>query len=304
VEGIMNVEKVNQYLEEFRRRLNLTMDEFTKDVISVRTYRRHIYNETEMQYDVYRDLLVRHGIPLEGLICKFVKEELIENQNVSTFLQHVLNKQYKEALVYIDEVNRINFDEHFYKLALKIAMIDLNRFQNKISKIDADKLMRSHILINNMVNQKHITLNQALVLAHYYHIFTDSELVIFKKIIRSIMTNEKKIIGGNQPFNQLMEAYLGIIYQDNKNDLNIVYNVALEIINGMKKRDDFDAIYRIIYYIMHNMDYQKNENLTDLVKTYHLTSYASFYELSEKSFMRDQNAIDSLIMELKGDFDE
>ncbi|MFU8787237.1 MAG: helix-turn-helix domain-containing protein, partial [Candidatus Izemoplasmataceae bacterium] len=153
---------INQFSKEFalffeklRLSRNLTQEQFTKDVVSMRQYRRYIRGECLIPQYVVNKLSIRLGFKPEHIISEFDSERIRESSMVSSFYNAVANqdyvkvKQYMKSITYdrlLDDQNKLlyNHSVNYYKHAVgKIS-------DEEITKITMDALNYKTILKNSV----------------------------------------------------------------------------------------------------------------------------------------------------------
>jgi hypothetical protein len=166
--GFMNTKQVNRFLELERKNRRLTMEEFTKDIISERTYRRYLYEDTEIPYQVFEKLLTRLNINPFGFIYGSQAFLVQENPHELDLVMSLMYEDYEEVDKILKTQNGKPFESFFGEYLIPLFMIRYEVHKRGLSKLDAQKQVLNWIELDNLLLSSNTTLEPIVALSKLY----------------------------------------------------------------------------------------------------------------------------------------
>jgi hypothetical protein len=164
----MNTKQVNRFLEIERKNRRLTMDEFTKDIISERTYRRYIYEESEIPYQVFEKLLKRLNINPFGFLYGSQAYLVQENPHELDLVMSLMYEDYEAVDRLLKEQGDRPFESFFGEYLIPIFMIRYDVYKKRVSSKQAQKQVLNWIDLDNLLLSSNTTLEPIVALSKLY----------------------------------------------------------------------------------------------------------------------------------------
>ena len=189
---IRRIETIYEALEKKRKKLNLTESALTEGICSVRTYRRYIYQDTEMPFymleklvsklntDIYDFLyFIEHGIKMDQWDEVLLLDALIQDQYDKASQMY---KTFKE--------NKKKITVHPFLLPLMLKKLEA--YESGVSYDHVHQLMIQTLKLDILMKRPFLTVDHIKLIEHVLEFANAAEKakmdVILKRILNGSMT--------------------------------------------------------------------------------------------------------------------
>jgi transcriptional regulator with XRE-family HTH domain len=234
---------INQFSKEFalffeklRLSRNLTQEQFTKDIVSMRQYRRYIRGECLIPQYVVNKLSIRLGFKPEHIISEFDSERLSETQRVVSLFNSVVNQDYTKAKLLIKELKKEQFLD---SQSQTLYIHSVNFYNHVIGKLSDKEIVK---ITMDLVDYKDLMKKS---------IFSAIELLIVTSLFLHESYTEKSRLA--EKMNDFLQNVNMFTQGQNDNMMLLV-------------------IYQLAKYYGVNKEYKKVVSLCDKAIEYNLTN--------------------------------
>lgn len=226
-------------LDDLRQSKNLTMEEYTDKIVSLRQYKRYLYGTSEMPYKSFLKLSERLGWDPMNILYELNQKKVSQLQRLNTFYNYVVSYQYEEANRLSEELKKEVFYDAGNLTYLKIGLLLMEYFQSPGNP--ASYASRCAELIQYPEILKHDTLHSI-------------DLLVLSVMLNFVQGNDKDPI-----INKLIQILKAPNYHYLGKDLYIVLFIHVKLAKefGIKKQNDqvIEICQRAINYAKQHYSY-------------------------------------------------
>jgi hypothetical protein len=189
---IRRIETIYEALEKKRKKLNLTESALTEGICSVRTYRRYIYQDTEMPFymleklvsklntDIYDFLyFIEHGIKMDQWDEVLLLDALIQDQYDKASQMYKTFKENKKTIT-------------VHPFLLPLMLKKLEAYELGVSYDHVHQLMIQTLKLDILMKRPFLTVDHIKLIEHVLEFANAAEKakmdVILKRILNGSMT--------------------------------------------------------------------------------------------------------------------
>lgn len=275
-----------QFLDEVRSSRNITREDFTEGIISIRQYQRYISKEASINNGTLFKLCNRLNMDFFEIYQLFSKRENEMYHKVILIYQLLNSEEYVQAESLISEIDINKLYENSTLSLFAFCQISLNRKTKRISEDMAMEKLKKLIDYPNCLQNEVITLTELISLIDLskYLIKKDED----KRVAFFLFDKIK-----NQDFisNTLFSSYLPSIYSALSSLLGFIEEfdksifIAKSGIDYCLKHDYLNSLAHLHYYLALSLMYtnRKEESLIAIRKMFSILSVED-KELKTKKF--------------------
>lgn len=246
--GKMKSKELCIYLERLRSARNISQEEFTNGVVSLRQYRRYLNGESDLPFQVIDRLTSKIGVKTDNLLREFEIAKIEETQIINNLYNLAANFEHN---AFIEQSKKIPLDhiiEKANQLMYKHSIIMDNLYSNKITKMHAAEENSKLINYPKLLNQQIITSVEMLILSSLLDLLDHSQHTKILEKINDYINDSSIVISG-------------------ANEKIFTFTLA-KISKYFGMHDEYDKVIKFC-----NMGIERNFNL----KSYYLMDYFYYY---------------------------
>jgi hypothetical protein len=207
-------------LDELRQSKNLTMEEYTADVVSLRQYKRYLYGTSEMPYKSFLKLCDRLGWDPMNVLYELNQKKVSQLQRINTFYNYVVSYQFEEANVLSELIKKEVMADTSHETYLKIGLLLMEFFKSPTNPTSYA--------------------NRCAELIHYPEILKNDTLHSIELLALCVMMSFLEGIDKNAIIQKLLHIINAPHYRYLGKDLYIVLYIHVKIAKefGIQKQND------------------------------------------------------------------
>ncbi len=297
----MNDNNLIEYIDRLRIEKNISIGDFTKNIVSTRSYTRFLSREADISFEVMNAFLEKLDMPLFELGNYIMNLTIHENVSEYYFYDAILNGNYEYA--YNEVYPNIKDKEWKTLLASKTIPMGIQLVlykMNKITKYQALDKMEEYLELKKLIQSKIVFYNDITAIQVYLEVCNDKSKELIADFLYKVLFNGKiKILTNTVEvtnlllYSNLLKALTSLKNQTKKIQKQIkdVLDSFLEY-HKKAKMDVYDVlIFEIIY------KYIKANNIdNDLVIFHYLTALISSDNFNENTFFETIDKKDTEVL--------
>ncbi|AIO18623.1 hypothetical protein KQ51_00743 [Candidatus Izimaplasma bacterium HR1] len=283
--------ELSKYIESLRKRRNISIDDFTFDIVSVRQYKRYLSGTSEMPYRTFISFSKKLGFNPTKIQGDLEESKVTENEKIENFYNSVIRHEYEKAEEYMKEV-----DEDFFLLPelevyFRATVVLLHYLRDDKPKKDC-RIEIYRIIDFPRILEKDLFHQSELLVLALLLMFIDGEdkIKLMDKLSKQLL-KDKITIGTEFYARQYVTLRLAREYGVSKQDDKVIELClnAIDLSKRPKIHFNFDFFY---YYLA--LSYRNLKDSTNKKNYYKkLYYYLKFLDepsktrLYEKKFKKD-----------------
>lgn len=297
----MNNNLLIEFIDRLRKEKNISIGDFTKDIVSKRSYSRFLSYEAGISFEVLNAFLERLDMPLFELGNYIMNVTIHENVDEYYFFDAILNEKYDYA--YNEIYPKIKDKKWKTLLASKTIPMGIQLVlykMNKITKYQALDNMAKYLELDKIIKSKIVFYNDIAAFKIYLELCNDKDKEKIAEYLYKVhFNNNYKILTNTVEvtnlliYSNILKALTSLKTQSMKIKKRIkeVLDSFLEY-HKRAKMDVYDVmIFEIVY------KYVKDNNIrNDLVVFHYFTALITSDNFNENEFFKNMDANDIRIL--------
>lgn len=277
----MTTRELTKYIETLRKLRNLEVDDFTKNIVSVRQYKRYLSGDSEMPYNVFYQLSHRLGFNPVKIQGDLEEAQVRQNDLIESIYNYTVSYQYDK----VDEILKQNDFEVFLseqlEMYFKTTMVIHNYHRYKKPKEECREELIKIVDYDTIIQKDLLEQVELLVLALLLMFLEGKQ----KEELLEILSNQllkEKITLGYDLFSKLYVALRVAREYGIKGDNERVIDICLKALEETKRPHihfNYDFFYYYLALSYRNL--KDEENKVKYVKK--LYNYLMFIDEENKT---------------------
>lgn len=289
----MKSKELCAFLEKLRSSRNLSQENFTANIVSLRQYRRYLNGESDIPFQIIQQLTAKIGVKVDNLLREFHIAKVEETELINKMFNLVVNYDHKEFILLSQKKPIEEIIDKSNELMYKHCILLNYFFTGKISPSEA--LSRNSRLIDypNILDSPVITSVEMLILTFLLDLAKSSshEKILIK--VTNIIDHPTTVFSGaNEKITIFSIVRIAKFFGIHDDYDNVIKYCALGIKKSLSLRTYFLLDY-LFYYS--SLAYHRQENTKEyekmLVKCFNVLhaegnvkKIAKFTKLIEEDF--------------------
>ncbi len=235
------------YLDQLRVMKNMTQEEFTNGIVSMRQYRRYLRGESDVAPYLFEQLSERLGLNLEYLVFEFRTKTFKEIQLANEFHNAVMNKDVKKVTKMLETFNETTIKNRnnllIFKYASSVYYYDAGMFplSSLVERI------KSIINYPDILKHKAFSSTEIIILSSLlvYNEFDEKEHIV--SILTDYINDKIPFISGYNKNSMLLSLYRIADYQKRYGNPKLLLDYAQK---GIKLCLNLQSIYLLEDFYM------------------------------------------------------
>lgn len=254
--------ELSRYIESLRKRRNIDLDTFNKDIVSIRQYKRYLSGDSEMPYRAFILFAERLGfnpVKIQGDL-ELQKEE--ESKRIEEFYNQVIRKNYEKAEQAMNSVDSNNFLLPELEVYYKTTVVLLHYFRDNKPPSDCRDEIFDIIDYPNILKKDLYEQTELLVLSLLLMFAEGKDKSrILDKLNEQLM--KEKITLGNEYYARLYVLLRVTREYGIAGDNDKVIQLCLKALEA-SKRPHIHFNYDFLYYYL-SLSYRNNKDMTQAI---------------------------------------
>lgn len=195
----MKSKELCTYLEQLRSARNISQENFTADIVSLRQYRRYISGESDVPFQVVHKLASKIGVKTDNLLREFEVAKNEETRKINHLFSLVANYDHEEFVkqakkIPLSQIIELN-NKLLYEYCQLLNMYSMNRLsKQEVGRKNAELIDYPRILKTDVLTSVEMLILTSL-LDYVDQIYHEK---IIDKVLVFIEDSSTVISGGNE----------------------------------------------------------------------------------------------------------
>lgn len=246
------------YFDMLRSSRNLTQEELTDDIISLRQFRRYLNGEYMIPQNIFNQLAKRLGFKPEHLVLEFESTKLRETELVNKFHNAVVNHDDETYKTLLQTINSNHFFENNNRLIYEHTVMLHDYFNGAISQLNFINKIKDLVDYDSIYEKSILSSTEVIILSSIIPIknFPEKEKVI--TLLENFLAKQKGIVSGHNDRIILLCLYYLADYYGINGQFNKVIDLCqkgIQICNYLKFSyllEDFYYYSALAYYALND----------------------------------------------------
>ncbi len=150
---MIRYESLVSYIEQLRHQKHITLEVFTKDIISERTYRRYLNENQAFTFDVLVKLVHRLDMRMRDVLIYAFNQNSIKHQEEIYFAHYMTLRQIDLAKPYFEKIQHKTLETHLGSIYIPVLMT-YYQYPKDYIKFAKEKIDFDHIFESSMINRQ------------------------------------------------------------------------------------------------------------------------------------------------------
>jgi transcriptional regulator with XRE-family HTH domain len=258
----MELKDLYDELERLRKKEKLTEKDLSKDIMSVRSYRRYHYLEHDMPFDKLEALCKRLHTSIYDVLY-YVEHNAVEtNMEEAVLLDLLIQDNYEAAAKKLKTMDPSQFKISSKQFLLPLFLLKLDVHQKKMTLEDANQKMFDALNLRALLEASWMTVDHYILMEHLLPWMTIDHKKMCQAILKQVISKEKVLI---RPSNYaLMKVYM--------------FDLLLSLELGIDKT----AIEHEVYAMFQSMFHFGSEMVVDEIMTFLIAYHVDDFLLIRK----------------------
>ncbi len=184
---------IYQALERMRKQKGLSEKAFCEGIISERTYRRYLYQESEIPFFVLSELA--HRLDVDVFEFLFDVNQYIDQQNFDEIklLDLLITDQFDEANAFLKTIHK-PFTSSASQFLLPLMLLRLEVINGQRDEGQVDLMMRETLNLKALLNMSFITVDHVKLIEHLFLKFNEEEMKDVQKLLQRVIAKDILLI--------------------------------------------------------------------------------------------------------------
>jgi transcriptional regulator with XRE-family HTH domain len=278
------------FLEHLRSSRNLSQEQFTDQVVSLRQYRRYLSGESEIPFQVIQQLAEKISVKTDSLLREFENAKIAETEMVLKLFNFASNYAHDEFTKLSKENPLKHVIDKTNQLMYQHSIILDEYYSKKIDSIEAGKKNAELINYPKILDSQIITSVEMLILSSLIDNFDESHHpAIVERATKFLNDTSLVISGGSEKIFVFIVAKIAKFYGIHGDYDNVISICEI----GIQKNYKLRSYYLMEYFFYYQaLAYHKKEKYelyeAVLIKCFTVL----YYEGNLKKIEKFQNLIE------------
>lgn len=141
------------YIEELRHNKHITLDEFTKNIISERTYRRYLNENKAFTFDVLVQLVHRLDMRMRDVLMYAFNQVSVKHQEELYFAHYMTLRDNTNAKPYYEKIQNKELETHLGSTYIPVLMKYYN-YPKDYLRYAKEKIQFETLFQSNIINRQ------------------------------------------------------------------------------------------------------------------------------------------------------
>jgi hypothetical protein len=189
----MQSKDIHQALERIIKSKGFTEQSFCDSIISERTYRRYVYQETEIPFDVLEQLTNKLDLDVYQFLFDVSQDIDLNNMDEIKLLDLLITDRFDQANELLNTLSE-PFKSSASQFLLPLMISRLQAHQHQKTHALVDKEMKDALHLDALRQLPFITVDHVKLIEHLYDVFNSEEMTKVKHILKSLISKEKLLV--------------------------------------------------------------------------------------------------------------
>jgi len=184
------------YFDMLRSSRNISLEELTYEIVSLRQYRRYLRGEYQMPPSVFNKLSAKLGFKPEHVLLEFESAKIKETEILNTYHNAVINKDKLLIKSTLIKINPNYFLETNNKVIFDYSNLLNDFFENKITERTFIINLKGLINYDKLDDKSILSSTELIILSSLLPVPNFSDKFKIISILEGVIKKEKTIISG------------------------------------------------------------------------------------------------------------
>lgn len=184
---------IYQALERMRKQKGLTEKALCEGIISERTYRRYLYQESEIPFFILSELTNRMHIDVYEFLYDVTNVINSSSQDEIRLLDLLITDRFDEANTMLETMTP-PFKSAPSQFLLPLMLLRLDAVNGILPTQEVDDKMKQALNLQALFNMSFITVDHVKLIEHLFLTFDDHELELTMTILKRVISKEIHLI--------------------------------------------------------------------------------------------------------------
>lgn len=189
--------ELSHYLDKLRFSRNISLEEMTFDIVSLRQFRRYLRGEYQMPQVVFNKLSKRLGFKPEHLLLEFESMRLEETEQMNVLHNYVVNKNYDGAKLLISKIDPNYIVENNNLLMYKYSLLLLDYYLSKINHNFFISTIKELINYDLLFDKSILSSTEVILLTSLLPIPNFKDKLKIISLLENFIGTQKTIVSGH-----------------------------------------------------------------------------------------------------------
>lgn len=267
---------IYQALERMRKQKGLTEKVFCEGIISERTYRRYLYQESEIPFFVLSKLA--HRLDVDVYEFLFDVNQYIDQQhfNEIKLLDLIITDQFDEANELLKTIKR-PYVSSASQFLLPLMLLRLDAINGLRDESEVDLMMKKALNIQSLLHMAFITVDHVKLIEHLFLKFNHEEMKDVQTLLQKVIAKDiLLIIPSDYSLMKCHQLYIhGLILREVSTK-----EIKTALIEAIKHSYEYGGLMILDELMLlmreHDMD-QKDDEIRHLLSSFYIPSILLYH---------------------------
>jgi len=247
------------FFDKLRFQRNMTQEEFTDDIVSLRQFRRYLSGEYQIPQKIFNKLSNKLGFKPEHLILEFESDKFQETQLLNKLNNYIVNKDFESAKLIFNQIDVEHLIDTNNTLIYKYSLFLMHFYQNIITPNQYILEIKHLVNYDSIFNKNILSSTEIILLSSLLPLKAFEDKIKVINILEKYINQQKTIISGhNDRLLLLCLYYIALFYGSQK-----VYN-------------------KVIDYCAKAIEFCHNLKLSYLLEDFYYYSALAYHAINDK----------------------
>ncbi len=223
------------YLDALRTKKNMTQEDFTNGIVSMRQYRRYLRGESDVAPYVFDQFAERLGLNIEYLVFEFRGNTFRESKLANDYHNAVINHNVEKVTSLKKQFNPETITEPNHLLIYEYATALFSYNSNQMAQITLIEKLKSLLNYPNILKHHAFSSTEIIILSSLLVYDECKEKDKIVKVLSDALNHKSTIISGNNQKIMLLCLYRLADYHKRYGDPSSMLQFASKGIQACKE---------------------------------------------------------------------
>jgi hypothetical protein len=268
---IRRIGLIYEALEQKRKKLNLTEESLTEGICSVRTYRRYIYEDTEMPFHMLEKLVNKLNTHIYDFLYFIEHGIKMDHWDEVLLLDALIQDQYDKALKMYQIFKETGKKITVHPFLLPLMLEKLNAYEKKTSYDHVHEHMIQTLKLDILMKRPFLTVDHIKLMEHVLPFSNASDTAKMDVILTRIINHSMTLIRASK-YTLIKCHQLHFQIAISTKDIKTQIDIFLETLKAIYELGGELAIDEIMLEAKLAGLHEANPHLKDIFKKYYFAS--------------------------------
>jgi hypothetical protein len=294
---IRRIGLIYEALEQKRKKLNLTEEALTEGICSVRTYRRYIYEDTEMPFHMLEKLVNKLNTNIFDFLYFIEHGIKMDHWDEVLLLDALIQDQYDKALKMYQTFKEKRKKITVHPFLLPIMLEKLKAYENKTSYDVVHTHMIQTLKLDVLMKRPFLTVDHIKLMEHVLPFSNASDTHKMDMIITRIIEGSMILIRASK-YTLIKCHQLHFQIAISTKDIQTQIDIFLETLKAIYVLGGELAIDEIMLQAKLARLHEANDNLKDIFSKYYFASSFMYHAQDPFEDEEDTNYLKAMDLDV------